>query len=228
MTFMESCDRFKRHYHLACLTNNIKEAVLADKDALMFLSEAYSYLANRYRLVERSATIDLAVNTYEYSFPAGSSSVVNSLLDIRAISLNDAYSTVLEKTNTLDTAKLGRPAGKPAKWARSATDTIIIDTLPDKAYTTDSTYRLNIKFYQKIFTYSGIAENSFINLNLASATFGDSYLTDSSWDDTIIFGALSSIIPQLRPEYEFKIKQSLAMKPITSSSRVPYYLGIKN
>ena len=228
-------------YKFTCWNHEHKEYQFEPHEAFTFISNVYADLSNRYRLIEQLATTDLVLGQAAYTAGIGATNIPLSILDIKRVVLNDAYGTPLEKYSISETAFSGHPTGLPTRFSidlNNDNKILTIDTVPDQSYTAGSSYRLNIVYYLKIIPYSGAADGTFTGIDFSKSGFGGNFLTDTIWDDVIVLGTLANVLPDIvkigrsgtaspyKLEFERKVQELLKSKPINSSSKVTYNLGV--
>ena len=212
MTYAEAIYRFRTKYQIECLKREAREIPLTNQTLLALLSEPYAELANKHYLVRTSGTIDLVSGQYSYSSGTGASNLPTALLKPAIIRINDSGATEpLDLVSMEDMPAVGgRSTGLPTKYAIDYVNgnrVLLLDTTPDKSYADDSSYRLNMDYYKKIFVYSGTAENSFSDLDWSASDYGGSFQTPTEWDEMIILGTLGGFFGDLKQEYEIKQRQ---------------------
>lgn len=234
MTFRQSINQFRTDYNHICLSNDIREINLNEKEVFLNISKAYAELSFTERLIEKKGTVDLVLNQYEYTTGAGASNIPELLLDIVQVRFNDAGSNmvILDEVSYEDMPTVSRPGGLPTQWTLHGTNDarkLIINTLPDQSYTSSNGYRLTILYREKVMLYSGTAEDSFSSLDFSSATGGGNWLSPTEWDELIIMKAICRVLPiNLRQGYlteasliEQRLRQT---KTLIVESKMPYYL----
>lgn len=236
MTFKESINRFKVEYNNICRANGIAELKLDEKEILYYLSKActeYSFLE---RLVEKKLTINLVAGQTEYNPFVSVGDSPDPFISVQTIKINGC---VIEKTSLEDITQClcsGESAitGLPYKWTvhyTNANRRFIVFPAPDKSYTDDSTYQLEVFYWEKEYDYSGSAENTYKTLDFTSSTYGGSFQTPTEWDSLIVQKALTNVLPiNLRAIFTAdcdrladKLKRA---KPIYQNTNLPYHLGI--
>lgn len=183
----------------------------------MLLSIPYADICNKERLIVEDTTIDLAVDTYSYTLSS-------YILSPKLIRLNDTNKTLLDEVGMDEMPLTQRLGGLPTKWTVNLVNAfrvLLIDTLPDLAYASDSTYRLNVNYWKKIFYYTGTAENSFSDLDFTTSTYisalasagASGFQNPTEWDSVIIYGALMKLIPEYAELYRDSYESALKATP---------------
>jgi hypothetical protein len=221
------------NYELQCLQNKQAQLNLSNKKVLMLLSEVYAEVANRERLVNENLTINLTANTFSYALPS-------YVLTPNYIRINNAAETLLDETGNDSLIDGERTGGLPTLWTIQLTNgnrVLLINTKPSNSYhvTNYPEQRLNVNYTRKIFVYSGIAENSFIDLDFeapnyisASYPLATGFLTPTDWDNVIIYGALMKLIPSVSELYLNAYKMAKDGMPNLSYSTFKYNLAVPN
>ena len=246
ITYLEGFEQFMTDYSREASVREIKHRFTGQKEVMSILSKSYCYLVNEYGLIDKFGTIDLISGQFEYTAGTGGSNLPRDLLYISSVKLNDADNTPIHKSSHeriptvpgTHTEGQGRLAGFPKLYTVAGTGTgtkLIIDSLPDKNYSDDNTYRLLIYYKQKIIRYTGITSSlvnsSFSDLNFATAnTWGGSFKTDYEWDDLIVMGAVAMALgpkgnDMLRTFYGMS-KDKAGNKPKYVDTRPRYRLGV--
>lgn len=234
MTFKQAIFQFKTEYQIICLANKINELNLGEEEILLYLSKAYAELSFNERLIEKTTTVRLVANQYEYTTGAGTDNIPAALIDIQQVRFNDGgvNMTLLKEISYENMPTAERPTGIPTGWTLHGVNSnrkLILDTKPDQTYSSSNNYLLTLYYREKIFIYSGTAENSFTGLDFTSATYGGSFANPTEWDDAIVMRAIAKVLPvNLKTAhlaecemFEEKLRRA---KPLAVESALPYYL----
>lgn len=232
MTFKTGVNKFKTKYRLACIASGIKEAKLDNNEILMYLTEKYAHLANKYKLIQKYSTdnstpqTNLTAGQTTYTTGTGATNIPTDLGDIYAITLNDTDKTPLDRLNI--TSLQGQSAtGTPTGYAIDKTNKILVlNAAPSESYASNSAMRLIIHYCARIEPYTGEATGSYTAVDFTASDFGGSFLTDDLWSDLFITYALGEFIPAKKNEamqMEAELKQTM---PTFYSYDMPYCNGV--
>lgn len=230
MTYKEAIYRFRTLYRINALRSDGKELKLDDNEILMLLSIPYATICNNEKLVEGYKLIRLTTGDFDIDMGSGSGQLPLDFLDVKVIKFAEGYSTEtnLEKWSISEIPSGERESGTPSKYAvfyANGNKVLYLDKKPADTFTSTNGYSLTLYYYKKIFTFSGIAENTFSDLDYNATGFGGSFLCESIFDDVIILGALREFFPDKTDEYLLTLENALKKQPVSISSKLTYSLG---
>lgn len=230
MTYKEAINRFRGLYRINALRTKTTEVNLDDKEILMLLSIPYADLCNNERLIEGYKLVRLTTDDYDIDMGAGTGQIPFDLLDIRTIKFAEGYSAEkeLEEWAINEIPSGERSSGTPTKYTlyyANGNKILYLDKKPDDTFTSTNGYFLAVYYWKKIFPYSGIAENTFSDVDFTATGFGGSFLNETIFDNVIILGALKEVIPEKTNEYITAYQEAVKKQPVSISSKLTYSLG---
>lgn len=236
MNYREGYDQFITEYETACRERGVTPRNLTQKEAIMYLSKAQKYLANEYDIVDAIYNMNLTATQYQYTEGTGADDIPAAIKRIDFILLNDSLGTKLDKKNIEELiSPAGRAAGLPTAWTLHSVNssrTLEINSIPDKSYADDTSYRLIIHYVKKLYTYTGSALNTFTDIDFTDAAdWGGSFaLPEGEWDDLMVMGAVAMAIgakaKDLKAEFYELAEKKSRKKPHYTSNKLKYSFGV--
>lgn len=237
MNYKIGCDLYRSRYEREAFIKRYPVPKMTDREILLELSIAQKELSETYRLTQKTQTLDLVLNQYQYVVGMGASNISTDILDIDSIFMNPSLTTglgsepvFLQKASLQDIGNIIKPSGQPQRYAYDDSDSdsvLWLDTLP-AGYSSDTTSRLFISYNQRMYLLFDTPDNdntTWSDYDETASDYGGSFKLPNQFHSLIVESALAVAFPNLKEELYMKINKMVKSKPQSVSGKLRYSFG---